>query len=162
MKIHSAKIYIRILAVAAIIILGFFAGVSREKTEVVPIVSSSVLPQIEIQKTEPAVKKDLSPKITAEAVPVQTITLAAGDVNVQLPLRAGQTLSEVLLSAQKNGSLNVSGTNYPGLGFFVTDVGSLHQGDGKYLVYFINGTEASVGASSYVPKNGDVISWKLQ
>jgi len=30
------------------------------------------------------------------------------------------------------------------------------------LLYYINGKEASVGVSTYKPKNGDIIEWKLK
>lgn len=32
----------------------------------------------------------------------------------------------------------------------------------KYWTFYINGKEASVGASSYVTKNTDTLTWKLQ
>ncbi|MGH7234405.1 MAG: DUF4430 domain-containing protein, partial [Candidatus Saccharimonadales bacterium] len=32
----------------------------------------------------------------------------------------------------------------------------------KYWTFYVNGKEASVGASSYVTKNSDRLTWKLQ
>jgi hypothetical protein len=29
-------------------------------------------------------------------------------------------------------------------------------------MYYINGKEAEIGISSYIPKNGDMIEWKLK
>ncbi len=61
-----------------------------------------------------------------------------------------------------DGGVAFSGRMYPGLGFFVTSVGALHEGNGRHLIYSVNGKEASVGVSSYVPKQHDIIEWKLK
>ncbi|KKR79488.1 MAG: hypothetical protein UU24_C0007G0015 [Candidatus Nomurabacteria bacterium GW2011_GWA2_40_9] len=89
------------------------------------------------------------------------VTLIAGDVNTKLQIITGQTLYEVL-QMEENKDIIFYGKNYSGLGFFVTDIGTLHSGDGKYLFYYINSKEASVGVSSYLLKDGDIIEWELK
>ena len=69
---------------------------------------------------------------------------------------------DALMEASNAGNLTFEGKNYPGLGFFITDIGPLHSGNGKYLLYYINGKEATVGVSAYKLKNGDIIEWKLE
>jgi hypothetical protein len=91
-----------------------------------------------------------------------SITVLESDNVLHLSPRSGMSLYETLVSAQKNGQLEFSGKNYPALGFFITDVGTLHSGQGKNLIYYINNKEASVGVSSYIPQDGDVILWKLE
>ena len=91
-----------------------------------------------------------------------TISLTAGTVNVSLSIHTGDTLYDAMVRAQHAGMLTFSGKEYSGLGFFVTSVGSLTQAGGKYPMYFVNGVEASVGVSTYVPKSGDTIIWKLK
>jgi len=71
-------------------------------------------------------------------------------------------LYDALVREKDKGNIDFSGKNYPGLGFFVTDIGTLHSGNGKNLIYYINGKEATVGVSSYALKDGDVIEWKLE
>src|SRR3989344_4658193 len=71
-------------------------------------------------------------------------------------------LYDALLQEKNKGKIDFSGKNYPGLGFFVTDIGTLHSGKGKNLIYYINSKEATVGVSSYALKDGDVIEWKLE
>ena len=47
-------------------------------------------------------------------------------------------------------------------GYFVTSINGV-AGDGpKYWIFYINGKSASVGASSYITKNSDRLTWKLQ
>lgn len=72
------------------------------------------------------------------------------------------TLYDALVQAKNTGAITFFGKNYPGLGFFVTDIGTLHSGNGKNLIYYINGKEATVGVSSYRLKDGDIIKWKLE
>lgn len=85
-------------------------------------------------------------------------TLIAGELYTKLDFDSGDNLYEIL----KKNNINFEGKEYPALGFFVTDLGSLHEEAGKYLVYYINGKEATVGVSSYVPEDNDVITWELK
>lgn len=112
---------------------------SLEKTEI-PIESISVN----------SVKKTIS------------ITIIAENETLHLEPQAGVSLYDALVLAKDAEQIIFSGKNYSGLGFFVTDIGSLHSGNGKNLFYYINNKEASVGVSSYLLKDGDIIEWKLK
>lgn len=90
-----------------------------------------------------------------------SVTLIFGDKTLNLSFNQGMSLYEVFTQAQEKGEIDFSGRKYPGLGFFVSDIGSLHQSVGENLMYDINGEEAEVGVSSYVPEDGDIISWRL-
>jgi hypothetical protein len=159
MKKILQKLHIEIIAV--IIIIGIFfvfqfiiPVVKNTKSETSSQSTTSI---IEPQKTESL--QNISFKKTKS---LQQFTLTAGDTTMQIPFSPGETLYDALLATKQKGALSFSGVKYTGLGVFVTDIGALHQSNGKYLIYFINGTEASVGVSSYVPKNGDIVLWKLQ
>ncbi len=91
-----------------------------------------------------------------------SITVIVGDATLHLVSQAGSSLYEALVSGKNSSYIEFSGKNYSGLGFFMTDIETFHSGDGKYLFYYINGKEASVGVSSYLPKDGDIIEWKLK
>mgnify|MGYP001561913201 FL=1 len=90
------------------------------------------------------------------------VVIIAGDKTLHLAIHAGTSLYNTLLLAKKNGQLEFSYQIYPKLGSFVTDIGSLHSGKGKYLIYYVNNKEASVGVSSYLLKDGDIVEWKLK
>ncbi len=47
-------------------------------------------------------------------------------------------------------------------GYLVTSINGIAGNGPKYWTFFVNGKEASVGASSYVTKNSDKITWKLE
>jgi hypothetical protein len=88
--------------------------------------------------------------------------LIVGALHEALPFTEGETLASALFALHTSGQLPYEGKEYSSLGFFVTDIGTLHADGGHYLVYFINGTEASVGVSSYVLHDHDVIEWKRE
>jgi len=92
----------------------------------------------------------------------QSVTVLAGGVTLKLPFSPPAIFYDALLQAKNEGKMQFSGKEYPGLGFFVTDIGTLHSGDRKDLLYYINGKEANVGVSSYILKDGDIVEWKLE
>ena len=97
-----------------------------------------------------------------ETISPARISLIAESPPVKIDFDAGDTLFAVLQKAKTQNIISFSGYEYPLLGFFVIEIGPLRSGNGKYLIYYINNKEASVGVSSYLPKNGDVIEWKLK
>lgn len=90
----------------------------------------------------------------------ESVTILAGDKTIHL--QSNITFYDALVQTKNDGKITFSGKNYPMLGFFVTDIGSLHSGNGKNLLYYINGKQASVGVSSYTLKDGDTIEWRLE
>jgi len=104
--------------------------------------------------------KELREKIFSSEL--ESATLSAGGSAINLSFPAGATLYEAMSLARDVGSLSFTGKNYPGLGFLVTEIENLHGSGGKYLFYYINGEEASVGVSTQKLKDGDVIEWKLK
>ena len=99
---------------------------------------------------------------TIDTTSSYSINILAGDINVHISFKSGISLYEVMEEAREKKQIDFKGRNYPGLGFFVTDVGSLHEDNNQNLMYYINGQEAEVGISSYVPQDGDIISWELK
>ena len=68
----------------------------------------------------------------------------------------GMTALELL---QKNADVKTSGT---GKDAFVTSVnGTAANPKSQYWAFFVNDETATIGAGSYVTKNGDKITWKL-
>lgn len=102
------------------------------------------------KKSEPA--KD-------QVAPVK-ISIIIDKLVLNPTVSSGTSLYDILINEKNNSNLNLVGKTSPGLGFFVTEIGSLKSTDTKYIVYYINGESAMVGISSYFPKDGDVIEWK--
>lgn len=91
-----------------------------------------------------------------------SITIKAGETIANITIIPGQNLYEILQNKTNNNLIPFKGKDYSGLGFFVTEIGTLRSSKGKYLFYNINGVEATQGISSYIPKEGDVIDWELR
>ena len=136
-KNHNKKLYI--IFIAVLILAIFF-----------------VIPYVKKEKSNP----EISP--ITEAKTTESATILAGNIKTNLSFSKNISLYDVLTKAKSNNEINFSGKNYPGLGFFVNEIGTLQMKDGKNLLYYINGKEASVGVSSYILKNGDIIEWKLK
>jgi hypothetical protein len=47
------------------------------------------------------------------------------------------------------------------MGELVEEINGVNNGNGYYLLYYVNGVKAKVGARNYITKNGDKIEWKL-
>ena len=88
--------------------------------------------------------------------------MTVGSQTISLPLSPNETVYDALKYAQAQGEISFTGTIYPGLGFFITSIGALKSGNGENLMYYVNGTQATVGISSYIPHDGDTIVWKLE
>ncbi len=105
---------------------------------------------------------DSSTSLYSKNINTESAILKIGDTTTNLSFPANTLLYDTLIKEKTAGKIVFSGKNYPGLGFFVTDIGTLHTGNGKNLLYYINGKEATVGVSSYTLKNKDIIEWKLK
>jgi hypothetical protein len=47
------------------------------------------------------------------------------------------------------------------MGELVEEINGVNNGNGYYLIYYVNGAQAKVGAGNYITKNDDKIEWKL-
>jgi hypothetical protein len=136
----------------------------KKQKYIVLIVCLVILAFIIFLKAE----KAYSPQNNNKGVlPPQTENMLSATVVIDketLPLTftQGESLYNILLKEKEKNNLSFSGKDYPGMGFFTTDIGTLQSNKDHYLMYYINGKEAEVGISSYLPQNGDVIEWKLK
>jgi len=117
---------------------------------------------LEDKKIDEEILKSITIIDTVEKISENTLNLITGDIDTTLKFTEGQTFYEILQNEENIKLISFDGKEYSGLGFFVTDIGNLHSKNGGFLVYYINGKEASVGVSSYIPQNGDIVLWKLK
>jgi hypothetical protein len=160
MKKLSKKFYIQLLIAVLVVIFGSLIW-SKPRLEVRDVkVRNSA--DIEAQSVS-SIQKNNELEAKPQVMKLNNfITMIAGSTNVQLVMTPHQTIYEILNNPENAGKISFSGKDYTTLGFFVTDIGDLHSGNGKNLLYYVNGVEAPFGISIYTPQVGDYIEWKLK
>jgi len=140
---------------------------NKKQKKIIVIISLLILVTLIFLKTE----KVYSPKNTENfnketLIPEEKSTISTTIIidkeTLHLSSIEGKSLYNILLNEKEKNNFSFSGKEYASMGFFTTDIGTLHSTKDHYLMYYINGKEAQVGISSYIPKNGDVIEWKLK
>lgn len=131
------KQYIYGFLIVILLVAGYFLFINR----------SSAPSDVQVQTTTRLEKKEA--------------TLIAGDATQTLTFTEGQTLYDALVKAKEAG-LTLVLKEYPGMGYFVTKIGTLTPTPEKYLIYTVNGIEASEGISSYILKENDVVKWEIK
>lgn len=118
--------------------------------------------QEEQKNTQQNINNTKTQSKTQEKKVLSEIILEAGSLKTNLSFVEGDTLYQILEKAKTEEKIIFENKNFPMLGFFVTQIGELKEGNGKYLFYNINSKEAQVGVSSYKPSDGDIITWELK
>jgi hypothetical protein len=123
------------------------------KREPMPIVSTEV-PEQKTITSAPVAKPEKEALLSG--------TIIIGAKRLELSFVKGTSLYDVLVDQQKQNKILMEGKNFENLGFFVSRLDDLRDGDNnKHLVYYINGQSASTGISSYILQDKDTILWKL-
>ena len=74
----------------------------------------------------------------------------------------GETLFELIHRMEIENEVQLSYKTFPGLGNLITKIGEKENGEGgAYWQYWINGEYAKIGASEFIPHEGDSILWKF-
>jgi len=147
------------------VIVIFFAYVKEKKIVVENIIQESTVLSLEINnKSKTQIENSTPSPASTESTDKNTesATVIAGNTTAYLSFPPNTVFYDALVQAKNQGQIVFNGKNYLGLGFFITDIETLHSGGGKDLLYYVNGKEATVGVSSYTLKNGDIIEWKLE
>ncbi|MBP6925694.1 MAG: DUF4430 domain-containing protein [Candidatus Pacebacteria bacterium] len=162
---------ITLVAIAGLVVIsGIFGSRASE-----PVVYSDALMQDVVSNTDiPVLSEQQAGDITvtpsstnAGGIGVAetqqfSVTMIVGTEIFTFRYNEPMSLYELLVQARDDENISFDGKNYPGLGFFVSEINNLKSGSEGYLMYDINGTEASVGVSAYMINNGDEIVWQLK
>ena len=122
------------------------------------ILSNEVKKEVLVEKN--TISKSI--KVEEEGTTSSKALLKIENTELEISISEKTSVYDVMKTLAAEGKISFKGKEYLGLGFFVTQVGSLVSGEGKNLMYYINDKEASVGVSSYIIKEGDIIEWKLK
>lgn len=125
---------------------------------ILPKVENAVIPSAE-PKTRAASGQNESLKLPA---PEYKLIIEGKEISGPLPA-GGSSVYDLMENLKKQDKLRFSGTNYPGIGFFVEEINDIKNDpkENRFWLYYVNGKEANVGISGYILKPGDVIEWKF-
>lgn len=69
----------------------------------------------------------------------------------------GKTALELLRSSH-----NIETKEFTGIGEYVVSIDGLAPDNQHFWAFYVNGSQAQVGAGQYITKNSDQIEWKLE
>lgn len=92
------------------------------------------------------------------------ITLQVGSNEYKISYKEGESLYDAMkgFSNKKENKFSFNSKNYPGLGNFIDEINGIKGTPGKYWIYYVNNKKVSVGASKYILKPGDTVTWKQE
>ncbi len=92
------------------------------------------------------------------------ITLQVASNEYKISYKEGESLYDAMkgFSNKKENKFSFNSKNYPGLGNFIDEINGVKGTPGKYWIYYVNNKKASVGASKYILKSGDTVTWKQE
>jgi len=165
--------------------------ISENKNQITENSISQIIEPAELIENNVATKKEAtknSPKNTESEINLEinnkeedTFTTSTGEKIVEnLPYSAtitvdgknyiigfekeGSVLKDLLDKLQTESDFRFSGTNYSGIGFFITEINGIKNDNkkGKYWVYYLNGQSAQAGVSVQKINSNDNIEWKYE
>lgn len=166
MKNKKIKKFIGLISIIIIIIIGFITFYQKSKTDQLVFKSNNFILKdnkieiVEVDRDNFQTKNQTDKK--NNLIYTEDVLLYVNDKRYSTYLNEGDTVYDVMNRIKEDGGLSFEGKNYPSLGFFITKVNEIKNGDSKYLIYYVNNKQAQVGVSNYVLKKGDIINWKLE
>jgi hypothetical protein len=95
-----------------------------------------------------------------------TVVVVAGTTTYPLSVLPSTTVYDAmrLLQIDSRQPFQMSAKNYPGMGYFVEEINGVKNNPtaNTYWFMYVNDQSAQVGASQYILKPNDIITWKYE
>jgi hypothetical protein len=98
----------------------------------------------------------------AMGTPAAASAAASPEVYVVPVDRQESVLAAMEVFAAASDTFAYTSREYPGLGSFVLSIGGRMSGNGFDWILYVNGTQASAGASTVVVRPGDRVEWRFE
>lgn len=157
MKIKKQYIYIGLI-ILIIFTIGFFYLNSSNKPQ------SYYPKEVESKTEETQIISQIEAKPLSGKDKTIKISLTFLDKKYETNVKDGSSVFEAMQKLEDDNpkEFNFKYTNYSSLGSFINEINGIKGTPGKYWIYYVNNEKASVGASKYILKQGDIISWKQE
>lgn len=168
MKIKKQYLIGLALLIIFIISLSFlFVNRKKEIPIIVPVDKN-----YSQERIEPIKEIQIKGKDKKESLPVLgyseniKIELEVSDKKYETEVKEGSSVFEAMEKI-KNDSVMDNSFDFkyketPGLGNFITEINGMKGAPGKYWIYYINNEKATIGASKFILKQGDIIRWNQE
>lgn len=151
-----------------IIYFGFYFNLNKKdltKSEIGNLKLSESKEVVEKGGVEES-KKETVPQIVVKPLSEEglKVFLTVLGKTYSTEIKEGGTVYDLMkeLQNKKENNFIFKYKEYPSLGVFIEEINGIKGGNGKYWIYYVNDTEASVGVSKYVLREGDSILWKQE
>jgi hypothetical protein len=79
-----------------------------------------------------------------------------------IPAQGGETVLASMRAYAEAGGITFTGTEYPGLGFFVESINGRENARNYSWFLYLNGISSQTGASATVVREGDIVEWRYK
>ncbi len=151
------------LAPILVVLLALSGLVFAMREEPVPPTPPSVV----VATSSPVASATSSAIVTRALAPAPVVAGATASIkinNQSYPIALTEALTglEAMQSLAAAGTLQFTGRDYPGLGFFVDSIDGIANEGGMYWVFYVNAKSATTGIASVGLSPGDTIEWKYE
>lgn len=122
--------------------------------------TQNTTPASEVEVAVTPVKAEQTAELPNEIAKIR-VTIEVTDYKADKEVTPGTTVYELLKELEMEG-LHLEIIKYPTLGYYIKEIGTLKEGGGEYIVYYINGKSAETGISNYRLQSGDKIEFKQE
>ncbi len=114
-------------------------------------------------KNIPADQLTSSPPLENSNKPIST-TFIIDNAEYQLTVAPDTTAYDAMIQLQESSKISFSTKKFSSLGYFIEEINGIKNSPstGFYWTLYINNEEAKVGASNYILKPNDIITWKYE
>jgi len=161
------------IVLVAFLLLAYFIGL-QSKTYSIKLQESSQNPAAQnkieqlsnsqnLKDSEKANSSEIFSEESGVDEKIIEVSLKAQDKTYLQKIKEGSSAYE-LMNQLKNQGLTFTANEYSNLGFFIIEINGIKE-DRKsknYWTLYLNGKEATVGASKLILKASDSVEWKLE
>jgi len=168
-KIKTKKRYltIGIILFTVITCLFFILNKKKEISLIVPFEKNysqeKIESAVEIPVKENPVKQNIKSLSDYKSI---KISLEVFEKSYKTEVKEGSSVFEAMQKIKEDGDKNnlfdFKYKETSGLGSFVTEINGEKGTPGKYWIYYVNNTKATIGVSKFLLKEGDIIRWNQE
>jgi len=164
-KIYKKIVITLLIATVAFLLVSYFVGVKSNQNPATAVSFNNEAEDVEVKKVQVSEKKQQkeSPKELVVNQDLITTSLKVQDQSYTVKIKEGSSAYELMLELKKQG-LTFSGSEYSGIGFYVSEINGLveNKKTRAYWTVYINGKQSNLGVSALILKENDTIEWKYE